>query len=64
MFYFCVSEWKHSIGFVNEEMIKNNLPAPGDDTAILMCGPKPMIDFACSPNLEKLGYAKDRCFAY
>jgi len=57
-------EWKYSIGFVNEEMIKANLPAPGDDTVILMCGPKPMIDFACSPNLEKLGYAKERCFAY
>nr|XP_060622700.1 NADH-cytochrome b5 reductase 2 [Anolis sagrei ordinatus] len=56
--------WKYSSGFVTSDMIKEHLPPPGDDTLILMCGPPPMIQFACQPNLEKLGYAKESTFAY
>ena len=58
------SGWKYSTGFVNADMIKDNLPAPGDDTLIVMCGPPPMINFACQPNLDKLGYSPDMRFAY
>lgn len=56
--------WKYSTGFVNADMIKNNLPAPGDDTLILMCGPPPMVNFACNPSLDKLGYNPNTRFAY
>ncbi|KAL8594870.1 NADH-cytochrome b5 reductase 2 [Nucella lapillus] len=56
--------WKYSSGFINDQMIKEHLPPPGDDTLILMCGPPPMIQFACQPNLDKLGYATARRFAY
>ncbi|XP_071955138.1 NADH-cytochrome b5 reductase 3-like [Antedon mediterranea] len=56
--------WKYSSGFVTEDMLKATMPPPGDDTLILMCGPPPMINYACQPNLEKLGYAEDRRFAY
>lgn len=56
--------WKYSTGFVSEEMIKENLYPPSDDTLTLMCGPPPMINFACQPNLEKLGHSADRRFAY
>jgi len=45
-------------------MISAHLPAPADDTLVLMCGPPPMIDFACQPNLEKLAYAPDHRFAF
>ncbi|XP_074129376.1 NADH-cytochrome b5 reductase 2 isoform X1 [Sminthopsis crassicaudata] len=58
------NDWKYSSGFINADMIKDHLPPPGDDTIILMCGPPPMIQFACQPNLEKLGYAQDKTFAY
>uniref|UniRef100_A0A5F8GDJ3 cytochrome-b5 reductase n=1 Tax=Monodelphis domestica TaxID=13616 RepID=A0A5F8GDJ3_MONDO len=58
------NDWKYSSGFINADMIKNHLPPPGDDTMILMCGPPPMIQFACQPNLEKLGYTQDMTFAY
>uniref|UniRef100_A0A7N4PIB8 cytochrome-b5 reductase n=1 Tax=Sarcophilus harrisii TaxID=9305 RepID=A0A7N4PIB8_SARHA len=58
------NDWKYSSGFINADMIKDHLPPPGDDTLILMCGPPPMIQFACQPNLEKLGYAQDKTFAY
>jgi cytochrome-b5 reductase len=57
-------EWAYSKGFINESMIAENLPASGDDTLILMCGPPPMIQFACIPNLEKLGFAAERRFAF
>jgi cytochrome-b5 reductase len=56
--------WKYSEGFVNDGMIKDHLPSPGDDTLIVMCGPPPMINFACMPNLDKLGYSQEMRFAY
>jgi len=52
-------DWEYSSGFITAEMIKSNLPPPSDDTAILMCGPPPMIKFACRANLDKLGYGKE-----
>ncbi|KAI1238851.1 hypothetical protein IHE44_0011942 [Lamprotornis superbus] len=51
--------WDYSQGFVNQEMIRDHLPPPQNDVLILMCGPPPMIQYACIPNLDKLGYAKD-----
>jgi cytochrome-b5 reductase len=56
--------WKYSSGFVNADMIKDHLPAAGDQTQILMCGPPPMIKFACIPNLEKLGFTSDMYFDF
>uniref|UniRef100_A0A8D0B9A6 NADH-cytochrome b5 reductase n=1 Tax=Salvator merianae TaxID=96440 RepID=A0A8D0B9A6_SALMN len=56
--------WKYSSGFVNADMIKEHLPSPSSETLILMCGPPPMIQFACQPNLEKLGFAKESTFTY
>ncbi|CAB3983730.1 NADH-cytochrome b5 reductase 3-like [Paramuricea clavata] len=56
--------WKYSSGFVNADMIKDHLPAAGDQTQILMCGPPPMIKFACLPNLEKLGFTSDMYFDF
>jgi len=50
--------WKHKVGFITQDMIKECLPAPADDTLILMCGPPPMIEFACKKNLEALGFPK------
>lgn len=58
------ADWKYSSGFVSDTMIKDHLPPPGDDTLILMCGPPPMINFACLPNLDKLGYSPSQRFAY
>ncbi|XP_065145965.1 NADH-cytochrome b5 reductase 3 [Paramisgurnus dabryanus] len=56
--------WEYSQGFISEEMVKNHLPPPGEDTLILMCGPPPMIQFACNPNLDKVGHAEDRRFTF
>ncbi|KAF1576831.1 NADH-cytochrome b5 reductase 3, partial [Eudyptes chrysocome] len=56
--------WDYSQGFVNQEMIRDHLPPPQNDVLILMCGPPPMIQYACIPNLDKLGYTKDMRFSF
>ncbi|XP_075693129.1 NADH-cytochrome b5 reductase 2 [Rhinoderma darwinii] len=56
--------WKYGTGFVTADMIKKHLPPPSDNPLVLMCGPPPMIQFACQDNLTKLGYPEDRRFAY
>ncbi|XP_071974750.1 NADH-cytochrome b5 reductase 2 [Engystomops pustulosus] len=56
--------WKYGSGFVTADMIKKHLPPPSDNPLVLMCGPPPMIQFACQDNLSKLGYPEDRRFAY
>ncbi|XP_019371268.1 PREDICTED: NADH-cytochrome b5 reductase 3 [Gavialis gangeticus] len=56
--------WEYSQGYVNQDMIRDHMPPPQDDVLILMCGPPPMIQYACTPNLDKLGYIKDMVFSY
>uniref|UniRef100_A0A672Q994 NADH-cytochrome b5 reductase 2-like n=1 Tax=Sinocyclocheilus grahami TaxID=75366 RepID=A0A672Q994_SINGR len=56
--------WKYSKGFVDADMIKDHLPPPASDVLIVMCGPPPMIQYACLPNLDKLGYKIENTFAY
>ncbi|KRZ06977.1 NADH-cytochrome b5 reductase 2 [Trichinella zimbabwensis] len=56
--------WTYSIGFINSEIIKEIFPQPSADVLVLMCGPDAMIETACQPNLDKLGYARDKRFRY
>ncbi|XP_066505635.1 NADH-cytochrome b5 reductase 2 [Hoplias malabaricus] len=56
--------WKYSTGFVDATMIKERLPPPANDVLIVMCGPPPMIQNACLPNLTKLGYKTQNTFTY
>ena len=39
-------------------MIAERLPGPQEESLVLMCGPPPMVKFACLPHLTKLGYTK------
>jgi len=57
-------DWKYSTGFINSEMIEEHLFAPSDDHLVVLCGPPPMINFACIPNLDKLGFDPEKRFAY
>jgi cytochrome-b5 reductase len=52
-------EWKYSKGFINDTMLKEHMPPPSDDVLICICGPPPMVKFACIPNLDKLGYTEN-----
>lgn len=56
--------WNYSKGFVNSDMIRDHLYPPSDKTVVLMCGPPPMINYACVPNLDALEYNPDLRFAY
>jgi len=57
-------DWLYSVGFVTAEMINAHLPGPANDTAIFMCGPPPMITFACMPSLDKLGFPPENRFMF
>lgn len=46
------------------KMVETHMPAPGEETLILMCGPPPMLKFACLPALEALGYSEEMQFAF
>eukprot|EP00397_Hematodinium_sp_SG-2012_P043422 GEMP01048263.1.p1 GENE.GEMP01048263.1~~GEMP01048263.1.p1 ORF type:complete len:357 (+),score=52.22 GEMP01048263.1:123-1193(+) len=48
----------YSSGFITTTMIKAHLPPPAPKTLIMMCGPPPMVEFACKANLHKLEYPK------
>ncbi|OXA50991.1 NADH-cytochrome b5 reductase 2 [Folsomia candida] len=58
------TDWKYSTGFISAEMVKDHFFPPSNDTLVLMCGPPPMINFACTPALDKLGYEEKLRFAY
>lgn len=57
-------DWTQGKGFITDEMIKAHLFEPSPSTLVLMCGPPPMVNYACIPALEKLGYQMERTFAY
>jgi cytochrome-b5 reductase len=57
-------DWKYSKGFINDTMLKEHMPPPSDDVLICICGPPPMIKFACLPNLDKLGYAENMRYTF
>lgn len=58
-------DWNYGVGFITTKMVEEHLLFDGftpDDnqTQFFMCGPPPMIKFACIPSLSAAGYtAKD-----
>ncbi|KAG1668308.1 hypothetical protein FOA52_011205 [Chlamydomonas sp. UWO 241] len=58
------SGWRQGSGFISEAMLKAYLPAPGPDVQVLLCGPPPMVNLACVPNLEKLGFTTDNILIF
>lgn len=56
--------WNYSSGYVTDSILFEHLYPPGNDTLVLLCGPVPMVEFACYPNLAKLNYPRDRIFTY
>ena len=58
------ADWKYSKGFINTEMCKAHLPPASDDTMIYVCGPPPMIKFACEPAFKEIGITSDQWYAF
>eukprot|EP00166_Cyanidium_caldarium_P000375 ctg_1139.g390 len=56
--------WKYGVGFIDEGMVREHLPPPGDDVLVGLCGPPIMIEKACVPNLEKAGYRREQYFSF
>ncbi|CAL8074100.1 unnamed protein product [Calicophoron daubneyi] len=56
--------WNYGTGFVDEKMLTEHIYPPGEDSLVLLCGPPPMLELACYPNLAKLKYPKDRMFTF
>jgi cytochrome-b5 reductase len=56
--------WKYSTGFISEDMLREHIPAASEHTYIFMCGPPPMLKFACRPNLAKLGHAEEHVLEF
>ncbi len=53
--------WGYSVGFVTADLIKQQLPAPSQDTIILYCGPPPFENMM-KTHLESLGYSAQMVF--
>ena len=53
-------KWEYSTGFISKEMIEKYCLVNGSskDTQVFMCGPPPMVKFACLPNLQELGFTE------
>ena len=51
-------DWQGSTGFVTLEMCEKALFPHHAGTITLLCGPPPMLQYACHPNLEKMGFEK------
>lgn len=56
--------WTGGVGFITKDMIKENLPAPSEDTLMLMCGPPVMCQKVLKPYLEEMGYPKEDIFEF
>jgi len=58
--------WKGLTGFINKSMIEENvLKNKGTEgTQVLMCGPPPMLKFACIPNLKELSMDESQYFSF
>jgi len=58
-------KWDHSSGFITEDMVKEHLLFNNDKpTQFFMCGPPPMIKFACLPALKAAGYSEKDWVVY
>ncbi|XP_055906024.1 NADH-cytochrome b5 reductase 3 isoform X2 [Eupeodes corollae] len=56
--------WSFSQGYVTDDMMKDHLFPPHDETLVLLCGPPPMVNYTCIPGLERLGYDANMRFSY
>lgn len=51
--------WEYGTGFINTAMVRDHLPANHEHAHIFVCGPPPMIKFACQPAFEECGIGEN-----
>ena len=53
------TSWKFSTGFITKDMVEKYCFFPKDSaTQFLLCGPPPMLKYACIPALQELGFTE------
>mmetsp|Transcript_25439 Transcript_25439/g.45227 ORF Transcript_25439/g.45227 Transcript_25439/m.45227 type:complete len:813 (+) Transcript_25439:102-2540(+) len=57
-------EWRYSVGFVNERLIRDHVFEPEEGRITVMCGPPMMMEKACKPNLLSYGYKESDIFVF
>lgn len=57
------ANWTGGSGFITKDMIKQHFAAPGPNTMVLSCGPKPMTD-AMKGYLDSMGYSEEAQFQF
>lgn len=50
--------WSQGTGRITEAVLRTQLPPPGPDTVIFLCGPPPMVD-ALETTLKSLGHSEN-----
>ena len=58
------SAWKGHVGFVTPAMTKACLFPASEETVCLMCGPPVMLEKACIPALQSMGYVNSNIFSF
>lgn len=57
--------WRYSLGYIRHEVLREHIPEGSEETLAFLCGPPPMIQLACLPNLEKMKYdLQASCFQF
>ena len=56
--------WSGYTGFVNQTMLQETLPTPGQETLVLLCGPPPMVRPVRNLLVQNLGYSSDRLLCF
>ncbi|KAL2929493.1 NADH-cytochrome b5 reductase-like protein [Bienertia sinuspersici] len=69
-------DWRGGVGYISKDMVTKGLPAPGDDTLILVCGPPGMMNHISGDKakdrsqgeltgvLKELGYTEEMVYKF
>lgn len=57
-------DWAYSRGAVDACLLREHLPPPNAATLVLLCGPTGMVEEACKPALDQLGFAEEQCYVF
>lgn len=57
-------KWIYGTGYINEEMIDNYMPSSKDNSLILLCGPKNMVNNHLKPLLKAMNYLDENILTF
>ncbi|KAL0486954.1 cytochrome-b5 reductase [Acrasis kona] len=57
-------DFKCSVGFINEDILREHLYKADENSIVLICGPPVMIEACVRPSLDNMGYTDDNVFEF